>query len=457
MQRQPKPTVRSLTAAAALLSLTASGGAPWVAAGHSALAPADFSQMVVPLADDANADSTVSEHELYRDRLLTPTFDVLSQQPGFQVGGLDPDVDKIVVYWNAEFGVKAQGAVDEAKSRGVDVEVRTVPYSYEELRVHAGRLVEALAAQKIELEGYRIGDPFDEIAVWGSGLDNSAVEQRTAQDIASRVLPTDLRIVFSATPPEVVPSDSRHADGGQPTPGGGYQHPLGGGFVGVCTSALGWEDPGFRFYMESAAHCVSYVNNESVEFEGNPNNAGTYSGYIATLVGNPNSLSSVDALMDATLIGVPATPSIAGEQFFGPNNSSSNEDIPSIGSIPMNTTLCANGAATGTHCNVVRTSSGITRLRYCGTCPYFDLVTAISSNNQLMWGEGDSGGSAYRLSNIRVVGTISAQNSSYTCGSVNYWSPTFLCTKTSGFMTDVSWVASELAETNPDLVPRLRP
>jgi hypothetical protein len=436
-------TLQALLAAAVLASAT-TGAASWVTAGE-------------PLSNDADPESTVSERERSRDALLDPTFDVLAQLPGFQVGGLDPKLDEIVVYWNDEFGPEAQAAVDEADRRGVPVNVVSVSYSYDELREIAGPLVDALAAKGIELEGYRIGDPFDEIAVWGHALDESADARRVAEDTAADTLPSDIKLAIITGPGELIPADSRHADGGQPTPGNGFEV---GSLPSVpkCSSALGWEDPGFRFYMESAAHCVHFANNETVQFDGNPYNAGTYSGYIGTLVGNPNSLSSSDVLLDATLIGVPATPSIAGEMFFGSNTSSSKQDIPSIGSVPLNATLCTNGSATGTHCNAKRTSSAVSRLQLCsGVCRYIDVVEVLATNASVMFGQGDSGGHLYRLSDHRVVATISALNVGYPCGPINYYSQYALCTNTQGWVTSVAGVASELDEENPDLEPRLRP
>jgi hypothetical protein len=158
---------------------------------------------------------------------------------------------------------------------------------------------------------------------------------------------------------------------------------------------------------------------------------------------------------------VPATPSIAGEMFIGSNTSSTKVDIPSIGAMVLNTTYCTNGAATGTHCSVGRSSSGLSRIDFCDSSPpacYLDVVSVTSLNQDLILGQGDSGGNIYRLSDRRVVATITAlQPPYYSCGSANYYSPYASCTSSGGWATEVTKVASELAETNPDLVPRLRP
>jgi hypothetical protein len=270
-----------------------------------------------PASESLDPGSSVSERERYRDSLLDPTFDVLAELPGFQSGGLAPDVDEIVVYWHGEFGPEAQAAAAEAESRGVPVNVIYVPYSLDELRAIAGQLMKALVAEGIQPEGYTIGDPFDEIVLWGDVFDRSPEARSTAEEIAAELFPADLSLTFIPSPGEIVPMDSRHNDGGQPTPGGAYR--VGSTSGPACSSTLGWEGPGFRFYMQSAAHCVDYANNMSIFFEGNAYNAGTYSGFIATLVGNPNSEHNPDYHLDATLIGVPATPSIAGEMFTGGN------------------------------------------------------------------------------------------------------------------------------------------
>ena len=168
-------------------------------------------------ARPAPSESTVSEHDRYRDSLLSPTFDVLAQLPGFQAGGLEPDVDEMVVYWKGELGPEAQAAVEESNRRGVVANVIPVPYSYDELRRIAGPLIEALVAKGIETAGYTIGDPFDEIAMWGHALDKSPELRRLAEDTAADVLPPDLKLVIVPSPGELIPADWRNADGGNST------------------------------------------------------------------------------------------------------------------------------------------------------------------------------------------------------------------------------------------------
>ena len=158
-------------------------------------------------ARPALPESTVSEPDLDRERLLLPIFDALSEQPGFQVGGLDPDskVNGVVVYWKGEFGPGAQAIVEEANRRLVVVDVVSVPYSFDELRKIAGRLGEALAAKGIKLDGYGMGDPFDKITVWGRALDESADARHVAEATAADLLPWDLKLAIVTSPGPVLP------------------------------------------------------------------------------------------------------------------------------------------------------------------------------------------------------------------------------------------------------------
>jgi hypothetical protein len=143
------------------------------------------------------------------ERELLATFDVLAELPGFQVGGLTAEGDEVLVYWKGEFGPEAQAAVEEANRRGVVVNVVSVSYSSDELRKIAGRLGDALAAKGIQLDGYRIGDPFYKITVWGSALDESADARRVAEDTAADVLPSDLKLAIITSPGPVVPAQTR--------------------------------------------------------------------------------------------------------------------------------------------------------------------------------------------------------------------------------------------------------
>jgi len=131
---------------------------------------------------------------------LDPTFDLLAQQPGFQVGGLGPTGRAIVVYWSGDFGPDARAIVADSHRHGVPVSVLHVPYGYDALREIVGPLGAALAAKGIALDGYRIGDPFDEIAVWGRALDTSADARRVAEDTAADLLPSDLRLTIITSP-----------------------------------------------------------------------------------------------------------------------------------------------------------------------------------------------------------------------------------------------------------------
>jgi hypothetical protein len=147
----------------------------------------------------------VTESALDRERRLLPTFDLLSELPGFQDGGLTPEKDEVLVYWKGELGPEARAVVDDASRRGIVVNVVLVRYSLDELREITGRLSKALAAKGIELEGFRVGDPFDTITVWGADLDESAHARRVAEDTAVDLLPSDLKFAIITSPGPVTP------------------------------------------------------------------------------------------------------------------------------------------------------------------------------------------------------------------------------------------------------------
>jgi len=189
-------------AVAVLLVACSSVGAPTAPSASTPSTPSTPSEQDrSPSPTDAHP--TPSAETVSEDELLA-VFDVLAELPGFQVGGLTPEGDEVLVYWKGELGPEAQAAVDDASRRGIEVNVIRVTYSYDELRAIAGRLGKALEAKGIELQGYEIGDPFDEIAVWGRALDGSAELRRVAEETAADVLPPDLK--FAIVPsPDVLP------------------------------------------------------------------------------------------------------------------------------------------------------------------------------------------------------------------------------------------------------------
>jgi hypothetical protein len=73
------------------------------------------------------------------------------------------------------------------------------------LRQIAGPLVESLAEKAIAVDGYGIGDPFDEITVWGMDLERSADARRVAEETAADLLPSDLRLRIVMSPDPLVP------------------------------------------------------------------------------------------------------------------------------------------------------------------------------------------------------------------------------------------------------------
>lgn len=159
--------------------------------------------VVVTYRHEWVAASPVPTKLAVSERELLATFDVLSELPGFQVGGLTPEGDEVLVYWHGEFGPQAQAAVNDAARRGIVVNMVAVPYSSEQVRTMATTVGTALGAKGINVEGYRFD--VDAVVVWGTALDASAEARGVAEDIAADILPDDLRFAIERSPEPVVP------------------------------------------------------------------------------------------------------------------------------------------------------------------------------------------------------------------------------------------------------------
>jgi len=146
--------------------------------------------------DESDPRDRASREEIDRDRKLNPTFDLLSALPGFQDGGLDSEGERIFVYWNGNIGAEAAQIADESAARGVPVDFIPVDYSYEELRAIAGKVVRTLEADGLELEGYTIGGPFEEITLLSDDLAQSSRLQGRAMSAVDAILPKGIRLGF---------------------------------------------------------------------------------------------------------------------------------------------------------------------------------------------------------------------------------------------------------------------
>lgn len=389
--------------------------------------------------------------------LIYPFIQEIADFDGYEESELGDAVNEVTVYWSAGDGSDLQTVYDLAAAAGIDVNVAETAYSEDEIWELASTVLTALDEASIDVEGVSIGSPYTTVEFRGAEISRSSALQEQALRIAYSILSDDVTVTFGE-PSTRMPMDSRHADGGQPTPGGAFTNTW-----GACTSGMGWVHPGFRFYMLSAAHCVNFANNNSVSFKGNPYNAGTYSGYIGTLVGNPNNQTTSQRLLDATLIGVPATPSIAGEMFVGNFTSATKVDINAWAVMPSaGTSLCTSGSSTGTRCSVKVTNTTIDRDVMCaggGNCRWTDARIVNTTGGAVLMGRGDSGGPVYVLSGGRrtIVAIMSAGALPVSaCGSNSYYSGA-MCSYNRGFVTPISWIRTELLGEQPVLTMRLRP
>lgn len=154
------------------------------------------SSTAIQTNDESDPRTGVSQEEIDRDRKLDPTFDLLSALPGFQDGGLDSKGERVFVYWNGDVGAEAEQIADESAAQGVPVDFISVDYSYEELRAIAGKVVRTLETDGVELEGYTIGKPFEEITLLSDDLARSPQLQGLAVATVDTILPKGLRLGF---------------------------------------------------------------------------------------------------------------------------------------------------------------------------------------------------------------------------------------------------------------------
>lgn len=444
--------------AMSMLAVLAVGASSAAAAPELQILVDSSVSVIVPQNDHSfPEEDLVDEESQAQSDLLEPLINEISALDGYQGAALGEEINEGTLYFS-DYTTEAEEAIRKIEvSNDVSFDVIELPYSDDEIWDIAMEAVKALSNERIEVSSISTGSNNSSVELSSPDLSASSDLQDRARGIASRAVPEDVAIDFPEYE-EHFSMDSRHNDGGQPTVGAASRHGAGN----YCTNGLGWVNPGFRFYMLTAAHCVNFKNNQSVQYVGNPYNSGTYSGYIGTLVGNSNAPGSAALQLDATLVGVPATPSIAGEMFAGTNTTDSKVDINYWSEMPpLNTKLCVSGAATGTRCDLFvqdRTRKRVVTCGADGTCRFIDVMHIDRPEGKLIWGRGDSGGPIFRFQGGKrtIVGIVSSGTSLASCGSANYY-PNTQCVYGLGAVTPISWIRSELLGETPNLVMRLRP
>lgn len=89
---------------------------------------------------------------MIRTSRLSPTFEELSSMVGFVDGGyasLESNV--LQIYWHGELSAEAQESIQRANNRGLDVQVKYVPYSTEEFNTIVDGIFSALHDEQIHI------------------------------------------------------------------------------------------------------------------------------------------------------------------------------------------------------------------------------------------------------------------------------------------------------------------
>jgi len=351
---------------------------------------------------------------------------------GFDSGGLFPGTSDLSIYWHGPLSPEAEASIARANERGQQVHVVEVKYSSEEIWHFATSLAQALSTEGISLSGFATNRANDEIALSGPELSVDADLQGQVLAIASQIVPNDVAVTFVPAEIDGGTYDSRHADSGNPTPGGELD--IDGD---KCTQGLGTTRAGYGDYLLTAAHCVGFDNGVDVDIPSNTHSG--YSTFTSTLFGAPNTVGNPSHQVDATLISyVYDGASIDAKMYYGSNTTSTKIDIDDTGNIPYDTPLCSSGSATGLNCGFMRTGG---QSRQCasssgGTCvASVDIVRVDSPDEILMFGAGDSGDPVYYLDGGQRIVVAFVQGyggPAITCGSANIYDSTYPCSEVNG-------------------------
>lgn len=255
--------------------------------------------------------------------------------------------------------------------------------------------------------------------------------------------------------PQVVYADSPRADTAAFDAGNAIESN-----GGSCSTGAVIERSGYNDYMLTAAHCVAYSNSKVVKTPAG-RTVGT-SSWLTTLWG-ANGAYNVGEItpLDAALITIAdGSGGLGSTQLFqGGPNTTTKVSVAGTAALPQGTTLCVSGGSTGYRCNMTFTG---TRSTLCGgynsqgACSkYLYIAQVRSTNSSLIFGQGDSGGPIYYINSggkRLIVGIVQGfpSTAAYGCGEASHYD--FVsCTKSIGYVTEVSRVFSKLSGNGFDI------
>lgn len=130
---------------------------------------------------------------------LSPTFEELALQPGYESGGLSNDGSgALEIYWHGAVGAEAQSIIDKAKASGQDVRIVPLPYSYDEMFQHSMQIAGIAEDLGIVLMGFGPNREHTAIELMGPTIAAESDKDRSVlmDAIEESDFPDDIDIVF---------------------------------------------------------------------------------------------------------------------------------------------------------------------------------------------------------------------------------------------------------------------
>jgi hypothetical protein len=277
------------------------------------------------------------------------------------MAGIIVSTDKweLDVYWKGQLPDPVAEAIGKQRN-DIGVNLREARYSEAELADAVSRIVEGggitSAGPLSDGSGIIVGVPGDEASGWD-------LPEVRAAGVPVTILPYVKAMLAS---------DRQHDN--PPYKGGAMMHwPLGGGYIGLCTSGFSIRQGGIS-KMLSAGHCR---DDGDTVLDGNNNTIGT--------------VEQDNNTRDTLLIGTSAQ----GSTYIGAHNSSTSKPHHMALGAYVNTLVCTSGAMSGQHCNVRVKQVNQTILVDDGTGGSYTIhpvVMAEQDAHTTAVAQGDSGG-----------------------------------------------------------------
>jgi len=272
---------------------------------------------------------------------------------------LNTDKREINVYWKGQVPGQVYEAIMKQRN-DIGVNLREARYAESELQDEVKKIIDGGGVTSVgplsDGSGITVAVPGDEASGWDLPAVRAAGVPVTIQPYEKAMLA----------------SDRQHDN--PPYKGGAMMHwPLGGGYIGLCTTGFSIRQGGVS-KMLSAGHCR---DNGDTVLDGNNNTIGT--------------VEQDNNTRDTLLIGTSAQ----GSTYIGAYNSSTSKPHHMALGAYVDTLVCTSGAMSGQHCNIRVKAVNQTILVDDGAGGSYSIhpvVKAEQDGHTTAVAQGDSGG-----------------------------------------------------------------